>query len=113
MSSYLNEDDSDDDIPKIINNTTVYTEGDIIDAKEKVSINKSIGDDAFRNKDYIKSLEGYTNAINILKSVNLPQDSIILSNRSAVYLALKRYVPACHDAIQSSNIDPTNWKGKK
>ena len=27
-----------------------------------------------------------------------------------MYLALKRYIPAFHDALESANIDPNNWK---
>ena len=45
-----------------------------------------------------------------MKKVNLPSDTIIYANRSATYLALQRYVPACHDAILSSRSDPNNWK---
>jgi hypothetical protein len=40
----------------------------------------------------------------------LPRDDAILTNRSATYLALKRYVPACHDAIQAAEVNPDNWK---
>lgn len=36
--------------------------------------------------------------------------STSLANRAATYLSLKRYVPACHDAIESAKADPDNWK---
>lgn len=49
-------------------------------------------------------------AVKLLKSNNLPPDDVILCNRSAAYLGLKRYVPACHDAIQAANANPSNWK---
>ena len=45
-----------------------------------------------------------------MKSVQLPEDTVLYANRSAVFLALRRYVPACHDAIQAGQADPTNWK---
>lgn len=40
----------------------------------------------------------------------MPRDDAILCNRSATYLGLKRYVPACHDAIQAAEVNPDNWK---
>ena len=69
-------------------------------------------------------------AISTLKAIG-KKDSVIFANRrfllpnitynlsflflkiqcaSATYLSLKRFVPALHDAIQSANADPTNWK---
>lgn len=35
---------------------------------------------------------------------------MILCNRSATYLALKRYVPASFDALLASKANPDNWK---
>ena len=46
----------------------------------------------------------------LLKESKLTLDDIILANRSAAYLALKRYVPASHDAFQASKINKDNWK---
>ena len=46
----------------------------------------------------------------MLKSSKLPLDDVILTNRSATYLALKRYVPASHDAFQASKLNSENWK---
>ena len=48
--------------------------------------------------------------MNAAKSVNLPLDTVLFSNRAAANLALSRYVPACHDSIQAGKADPTNWK---
>ena len=46
----------------------------------------------------------------LLKSSKLPMDDVILTNRSATYLALKKYVPASHDAFQASKLNKDNWK---
>ena len=106
MSSYL-ETNSDSDDEEII--TTTEQEKAL--GKEKASRLKSEGDDHFRLKDYNAALQFYTEAIKCLKSSGLPNDAVLLCNRSATYLLLKRYVPACHDAVQSAKIDPDNWKG--
>ncbi len=34
----------------------------------------------------------------------------MLCNRSAAYLALKRWVPAAHDALTAGRANPGNWK---
>ena len=48
--------------------------------------------------------------LKILKESKLPMDDIILANRSASYLALKKYVPASHDAFQACRVNKDNWK---
>ena len=48
--------------------------------------------------------------MNSLKEVGLPKDSILLLNRSASYLGIKKYVSALSDANQAASLDPTNWK---
>lgn len=48
-----------------------------------------------------------------MKSVGLQKEvpaSLLLLNRSASYISLKRYVPALNDANQAAGIDPLNWK---
>jgi hypothetical protein len=40
----------------------------------------------------------------------MPLDDVILTNRSATFMALKKYVPASHDALQAAKINPNNWK---
>ena len=109
MSGYLNTADSDDEADS---ETLAQTsEEEKLAGKGKSAASKADGDEKFRSKDYNGALEAYTSAINALKSAGLPPDAVILSNRSATYLLLKRYVPACHDAALSAKADPTNWKG--
>jgi len=108
MSTFFDEDSSGDEgggKPVV-----QYSEEEVALAKDTAAVSKAAGDDAFRSKDFDTALASYSEAINALKRAGLTPDSVILANRSATYLALKRYVPACHDAIQASNVDPTNWK---
>lgn len=48
--------------------------------------------------------------MNSLKEVGLPKDSILLLNRSAAFLGIKKYVSALSDANQAATLDPSNWK---
>lgn len=72
---------------------------------------KTSGNACFSQGEYDGALKDYTAAVNLLKNSKLPKDPLILLNRSATYLALKRYVPALNDANQATEIDPGNWKG--
>ena len=103
MSSYLDKDSSEDEAGPVdpVAQAT---------ASEEAAACKTLGNEAFGKQDYDTALEHYTKAINTLKAVNCKQDPLILLNRSATYLALKRYVPALYDANQAGEIDPTNWK---
>ena len=60
--------------------------------------------------EFLRVPARYSDCIQAMKSVQLPADTVLFANRAAVYLSLKRYVPACHDAIQAGKADPTNWK---
>ena len=106
MSSYLEEEDSDEDGG---NQPAVDPEGMRIASEQAESL-KSLGNDSFGQQDYESALKYYTEAINLLKKSSCPKNSVILLNRSATYLALKRYVPANFDAAQAAEIEPTNWK---
>jgi tetratricopeptide (TPR) repeat protein len=106
MSGYLNEPDSDED--ENIKEPIAPELAEAIQAE--VSRIKDLGGTAFKNKDYEEALARYSECVKMLKENNLPRDAVILANRSATYLALKRYVPACHDATQSAEVDPDNWK---
>ena len=55
MSGYLDEDSSDEDVPK---ERRVYTEAEIMEAKEVIVSSKAIADDAFRAQDYETALKG-------------------------------------------------------
>ena len=61
---------------------------------------KASGNTFFGNHEYDGALKDYTEAVTQLKKANLPRDVLILLNRSATYLALKRFVPALNDANQ-------------
>eukprot|EP00605_Chrysophyceae_sp_TOSAG23-4_P002254 GSChrysophyteH1.ASY1.ANO1.2498.1 assembled CDS len=103
MSSYLDKDSSDEESVPI---DPVAQEA----AAEESKAMKDEGNEAFKTGDYATALEKYTAAVNVLKAAKCKQDPIILLNRSATYLALKRYVPALYDANQAGELDPTNWK---
>jgi tetratricopeptide (TPR) repeat protein len=107
MSSYLESADTDDE--QEVNSST-FSEEQIITAKDAAAALKGEGNDAFSSGNLDLAVEKYTEALNALKKVGLPKDPIILLNRSASYLGLKRYVPALNDANQAAEIDATNWK---
>ena len=96
MSDYLNTADSGSDEE----NTETLTEAEIMVARGEAAKLKAEGNDFFGKGDYDQALEKYTGAVNALKKAKLPKDALILLNRSATYLALKRFVPAMNDANQ-------------
>ena len=77
--------------------------------EEAVSL-KGLGNTAFGAKDYDEALKHYSAAVKLLKDTRCPRDALILLNRSATFLALKRFVPALYDATQAAEVDPDNWK---
>jgi tetratricopeptide (TPR) repeat protein len=103
MSDYLEKDSSDEEV------APVDPEGQAR-AQEEATALKTIGNEAFGKQDYGTALENYTNAVNVLKAAGCKPDPLVLLNRSATYLALKRYVPALYDANRAGELDPTNWK---
>jgi tetratricopeptide (TPR) repeat protein len=107
MSDYLDTEDSDEETPKI---ECTLSEEEIAEIREQCSAIKGEANTFFAAQDYEAAVEKYTQILGLLKSSNLPMDDVILCNRSASYLALKRYVPASHDALQASNVNPDNWK---
>ena len=107
MSTFLDEPDTDEDEATPV---STLTPEEIEDVKAKILTFKTEGDGFFRTQSFEDSVTAYSECIKLAKANGLPPDAVILANRSAGYLALKRYVPACHDAIQSAKVDPTNWK---
>ena len=110
MSDYLNSADSDSDTEsrsaKMGSDTTVEQQTDAI---VKAATAKGEGNDLFGAGNYEEALLKYSEAIKTLSSAGLPKDSLILLNRSATFLALKRYVPALNDANQGDYMhDNTN-----
>jgi tetratricopeptide (TPR) repeat protein len=131
MSDYLNEADSDaEDGPTSGGD---LSPADIELVMARCQEFKVAGNSHFSAGEYDSALQQYTNAVNALKTAHLPKDCLILLNRSATYLALKRYVPALNDANQGDlpplnkltccsyltfthnvtaiTLDPLNWKG--
>lgn len=114
MSSYLESDDSSEDEGRMAssnNNHVEMSESEIDRIKNIVLSLKNEGNACFSASNFEEAVRKYTEAINTLKSSKLPKDPIILLNRSATYLSLKRYVPALNDSNQAISVDPDNWKG--
>lgn len=105
MSNYLNEADSDSDGEKKVSGgpekeplTEEQTQG-ILEAAAAL---KAEGNSFFSKSEFASALEKYSAAVSLLKESSLPKDGLILLNRSATFLALKRYVPALNDANQGT-----------
>ena len=109
MSSYLDEDSDESDAVK------TYTEEEQTIAKETALASKEEGNSFFKQgaEGWDDAVKHYTTGINSLKGAGLDMDPVMatmLLNRSATYLALKRYVPALYDANIAGEIDSDNWK---
>ena len=109
-SSYLDGPDSDDEGDAMKVPAKVYTEAEVQAAKEAAQALKAKGNEAFAASQFDDAAAKYTQALNSLKAAGLPMDTLILLNRSASYLGLKRYVPALNDANIAAELDATNWK---
>jgi tetratricopeptide (TPR) repeat protein len=108
MSKYLDESDSDDG-----GEVKVMDEATRTEAINAMNLLKEDGNNKFKEGDYEEALKSYTEGVNALKSAGFKKEmemSVILLNRSAAYLALKRYVPALYDANVAGEIDTDNWK---
>lgn len=98
MSNYLDTADSGSDDEK--NSSQKLSPEENIEHLQNSAALKAEGNDHFSKSEFNEALAKYSQAIDILKAGQLPKDSLILLNRSATYLALKRYVPALNDANQ-------------
>jgi len=98
MSDYLNEADSDTEDASTSGGNLSPSDIEMVMARCQEL--KGTGNNHFSSGEFDLALQQYTNAVNALKTANLPKDCLILLNRSATYLALKRYVPALNDANQ-------------
>lgn len=105
MSNYLDSADSDDGVDNN-NDQTMCTasEEEVLSIKENCAALKAAGNEYFGRSAYSEAIEKYSEALGILKVANLPKDPLILLNRCAAYLALKKYVPALNDANQGDMI---------
>lgn len=63
---------------------------------------RAAGNDAFEAGDHERALLAYTRAITAA-----PGDAALWSNRAAVYLALRRFPQALHDAQRAATVEPT------
>jgi tetratricopeptide (TPR) repeat protein len=132
MSSYLDGNDSDSDREETAG--VSLSEDELAILTQSVKDLKAEGNAHFAKSEFEEALAIYSSAINIMKENRLEKDPLILLNRSATYLALKRYVPALNDANQglqyiahmslsqstsnfspyistATELDPANWKG--
>eukprot|EP01039_Chlorochromonas_danica_P008505 gene8505-9375_t len=109
MASYLDTPDSDQESasPELVE----LTEAEKVAILSQVSASRVQGNDHFAQGQYEDALTQYNEAVNLLKKNHLDKDVVILLNRAATFLALKRYVPALNDANQAIELDPSNWKG--
>jgi tetratricopeptide (TPR) repeat protein len=99
MSSYLDSPDSDSEVESPSTHVDEDKKAEVLSSIQNM---KAEGNAYFSQNNYEKALELYTCALKTLKEFQLEKDSIILLNRSATYLALKRYVPALNDANQGT-----------
>ena len=74
--------------------------------KEEADGYKSLGNEAFNQKDYKKSIELYTRAISLYQN-----NHIYYSNRSASYAALAQWQSAEEDARSCIEMKPSFAKG--
>lgn len=109
MSRYLEEEDSDEEGGGGKAQIEMDPEAQRV-ATEEAQALKTAGNAAFGKQDFAEALVHYSAAVKLLKDTHCPRDALILLNRSATYLALKRFVPALHDATQAAQVDATNWK---
>lgn len=108
MSSYLDEADTDDE-GAAVSDVPVDPEAQRIATEEAAEL-KAMGNTAFGAKNFEEALTHYSRAIKLLKDARCTRDPLILLNRSATFIALKRFVPAHYDASQAAQVDPGNWK---
>ena len=116
MSNYFDgSDTSDEETSKNLNATQSNTPDLTVEEKEalleKCKSIKDEGNSHFSKANYDDALLKYTEALKLLKEGKQGKDPVIMLNRSATYLALKRYVPALNDANIACELDPNNWKG--
>ena len=108
--------------PSAVDNTlTVPSEEDYVaeeedhlgDYERKIACWKELGNKSFSEQDYDNAVKHYSRAINVLKKLDLTTEKqyvTIYANRSAAYLALKKWVAASWDAQCAVKCDSTFWK---
>lgn len=76
-----------------------------MDGKDKALAFKNKGNEFFKNKQYNKAIENYTQAINLNS-----MDATYYTNRAACYFYLKEYEKCIHDCNDALALDPKSTK---
>lgn len=97
MSDYLNGSDSESENEKEKIVLDEATRADILQTALNL---KTEANQKFSAASYEDAVKIYSEAIKLLKENGLDRDPILFLNRSASYMALKRFVPALNDANQ-------------
>lgn len=85
-------------------------EGDPEAARAAALALKDEGNKLYADGDYEGAAAKYGEGLKLLKAATGSGDTVLYCNRAAAFIALKRYVPACRDAMLGAEEDPTNWK---
>ncbi len=98
MSEYLNDpDSSDSENEKDVKVLDEVARAEVLQTALNL---KTEANQKFSAASYDDAVKIYSQAIKLLKDNGLERDPILFLNRSASYMALKRYVPALNDANQ-------------
>lgn len=80
-----------------------------VDARLEVTENlKKKGNDLFKNCDYMAAIEMYTDALKCCPT--LPLGAVLLGNRAACYLLMKKYEDVIADCTDAVELDPAYVK---
>ena len=84
-----------------------------------ILIYKDEGNQHFKEENFEEAVKSYTKAVKLFPDLDdldaadsaRKQCAIVLANRSASYLGLKKWVAALVDAQRAEDADPSYWKG--
>lgn len=95
----LSEEDAQQRAALLLSNT-----GEIsVEVRSKGDECKAQGNEHFKKKEYEQAIDGYTAAIE-----HVPIEATYYSNRSACYMAMKKYEEALYDAVMTRTLKP-DW----
>lgn len=95
----LSEEDAQQKAALLLSNATDISE----EAKSKAAEYKAQGNDYFKKKEYDQAIDAYTTAIEYM-----PTEATYYSNRSACYMAIKKYEKALEDGVMARALKP-DW----
>ncbi|KAJ6632787.1 Tetratricopeptide repeat protein 1 [Pseudolycoriella hygida] len=78
--------------------------------KTKADEFKKIGNDHYKNKEYLKSVESYSNGIAICPLKFSNERAILYGNRAAAYVQLSESTMAIQDCSKALDLDPKYTK---